>query len=109
MPTARIVAEVTPNTITLTGPAGVLTTAREYVRMTDVPAAASTAELAVVRLKHTNAAEVVKVLEKAHGSTGARFTADAASNVVVLSAPPGAMANLKKRVAELDQPTGPAK
>jgi hypothetical protein len=104
MPQAKVVAEATSNSITLTGPARVVTAAREAVAKIDGKPADGQDETVTIALKHTNAADVANALKGAlGGGANARFTYDSASNRLIVTAPPKVIADVKKLVAELDQ------
>jgi hypothetical protein len=55
-----------------------------------------------IRLRHAEAADIVRVAERLLAGTGGRVTHDAASNTLFVTGPAGAVADVEKVVAALD-------
>ena len=114
LPDAKVVAEVSPNSITLTGPSKVIAEAQALIqKMIDVPggpaAGDAKSEFMVIALKHVSAVEMAKALEKMFDGKGPKVIADQASNRLLIQGTPGALADAKKLVSALDAEKGPAK
>jgi hypothetical protein len=117
MPDAKIVAEVGPNRIVLSGPAKTVIEARDLIRSKiDLPAHATKPagddkpDTAIIRLTNITAADAVKIVQKVIGSRGGvRFTSDESTNSLFVSGPPAVLADIKKLIGEADKPAGPAK
>jgi RNA polymerase sigma factor (sigma-70 family) len=106
MPQAKIVAEVTPNSITLRGPAKVVAEARAVIENLDTPPWASADDkpaTAIIALKHANAPDVAKALGSALKGTQVKLTYDSASNSLLVTGPAKVVEDIKKAVAELDK------
>jgi hypothetical protein len=117
MPRAKVVAEVSPNRIILSGPSKVVIEARDMIRSRiDLPEHATRSggddkpDTAVIRLTNITAADAVKMVQKMIGSRGGvRFTSDESTNSLFVSGPPAVLADIKKLIGEADKPSGPAK
>jgi hypothetical protein len=116
LPQAKVVAEVSPNRIVLKGPAKTVIVARDLIRSKlDVPADADKGgsarpDVEIFRLKHTNASDMLKVIEKVIGSrSGVRYTSDASTNALIVTGPPAVLADVRRLVTDADKPSGPAK
>jgi RNA polymerase sigma factor (sigma-70 family) len=105
MPQAKVVAEVTTNSVVLTGPSKVVAEAREVLAKLDGAPGADKekADTLNIALKHTNAADVAKTLTGALGQESVKITYDAASNRLIVSGPPKVLDAVKKAVAEMDK------
>jgi type II secretory pathway component GspD/PulD (secretin) len=117
MPDAKVVAEVGPNRIVLSGPAKTVIEARDFIRSRiDLPEHATKTggddkpDTAIIRLTNITAADAVKIVQKVIGSRGGvRLAADESTNSLFVSGPPAVLADIKKLIGEADKPTGPAK
>ena len=113
LPDAKIVAEVSPDSIILKGPAKLVMEGREIIlSKLDVPAAGaedSKPDVAMIQLRYAKAGDVAKMLNKIGVAKPVRITSDDAANSLFVAAPPEEMVKVKKLVQDLDKPTGPAK
>jgi type II secretory pathway component GspD/PulD (secretin) len=104
MPEAKIVAEVGPNRIVLSGPAKTVIEARDFIRSkidspehATKPAGDDKPDTAIFRLKDITASDAVKMLQKVIGSRGGvRFSSDDSTNTLIVSGPPAVLADVKK-------------
>jgi RNA polymerase sigma factor (sigma-70 family) len=114
-PDAKIVAEVSADSITLKGPAKLVMEGREIIQAKlDVPAANSATpeprpDVAVIQLRYVKADHAAQMLDKIGLAKPTRISYDEATNSLFVAASPDEMAKLKKLVEALDKPTGPGK
>jgi RNA polymerase sigma factor (sigma-70 family) len=115
LPQAKIIAEVSPDSIMLKGPGKLVMEGREIIQMKlDVPAADGSAsesklDVAMIQLKYVKADHAAKMLDKVGASKTVRISFDSATNSVFVAAPPDELVKLKKFIQDLDKSTGPAK
>lgn len=106
LPDAKIVVEVSRDSIRLAGPSEVLQKAERILATAKVPGPgpAETKEFVVYKLRNVAAADVAAVLNKTFAQTGATIAAEPFANNVLVSGPPEVLAAVKKVLAELDHP-----
>jgi hypothetical protein len=116
-PDAKIVAEVSPDSIILKGPAKVVTEAREVLQnKLDIatsgkvlPAHGAEAgdkiSVEKIALKNLEPAQAMKIVDKLSAGSKTKVSVmEVADNTLVLTGPANVLADLKKVLIELDQP-----
>jgi RNA polymerase sigma factor (sigma-70 family) len=115
MPGTKIITEVSPNSITLTGPTAVVTEARGVIqKLIDVKPEASGAteeKMIVVAfpLKTARADEVAQAINKLVDASKAKVAVSVAGNSLLVAGPPAVVEQIKKILADLDAKAGPGK
>jgi RNA polymerase sigma factor (sigma-70 family) len=115
LPQAKIIAEVSPDSIMLNGPGTLVMEGREIIQMKlDVPAdgkappAGATGDKIVVEripLKHIEPQAAMKIIDKLTAGSKVKVSVtEVMDNVLALTGPASIVADLKRILGELDQP-----
>ncbi|HEX3148258.1 MAG TPA: sigma-70 family RNA polymerase sigma factor [Gemmataceae bacterium] len=116
LPSAKIVAEVRKDAITLIGPSKQIDEVRELIQKSiDVKAGGAfdtnkgkdkETQLVVIPLKTVKASEVAKVVGEVIGKSNGKVTSDDNTNSLLIAATPEVIDQIKKLLVELDSKSG---